>query len=177
MRAFVAIPMPDDTADALIRLQRRLAFGKPVGRGNLHLTLAFLDDHPEDMLQELDHDLQGLQHPAFDVELAGLGRFGQAMYMNVARTDPLETLHTQVVSACRRSGIVLRRRRFHPHVTLARLQKGQSAPPMRHGVDELGSFELAVTSFALVESILHPKGARHDILAAYPLSEVPLMLG
>ena len=169
MRAFVAIPVPEEVADALERLQRRLGFGRAVPRENLHLTLAFLDDQPGDVLEGLHEQLSTLRASPFEVALAGLGVFGTAVHVPAVDNPALTDLQGRVITACRRAGITLQRRRFRPHVTLARLGKGQSPPPLRAELSEFQIPAIQVQSFALYESTLHPKGARHEILAGYPL--------
>ncbi len=169
MRAFVALPISDEVADGLERLQRRLGFGRPAPRDNLHLTLAFLDDQPEATLEALHYELSALQAQPFTVILAGLGVFGTAVHVPAVENPALEAVQDKVVTACRRSGITLQRRRFRPHVTIARLGKGQSPPPLRADLSDFLLPPMQVTGLALYQSTLHPKGARHDILADYPL--------
>jgi len=169
VRAFIAIPVPEEVADALERLQRRLGFGRPAARDNLHLTLAFLDEQPEEVLEELHEQLSALRAQPFTVELAGLGVFGTAVHVPAAETPGLTDLQGRTLTACRRAGITLQRRRFRPHVTLARLGKGQTPPPLRAELSEFQIPSMQVQSFALYESTLHPKGARHEVLAHYPL--------
>jgi 2'-5' RNA ligase len=168
MRAFVALPIPDEVADGLERLQRRLGFGRPAPRGNLHLTLAFLDDQPEATLEALHYELSELKAAPFSVSLNGIGVFGTAVHVPAAENPELMKVQDNVVSACRRSGITLQRRRFRPHVTIARLGKGQSPPPLRADLSDVQLPPVLVTGMVLYRSTLHPKGARHDILADYP---------
>ncbi|MFC3117545.1 2'-5' RNA ligase family protein [Jhaorihella thermophila] len=73
MRAFLAIGLPDAAVRDIRRLQARLPVGRAVPRDNLHLTLAFLDDQPEEALEALDAELQALRAPGFDLRLSGLG--------------------------------------------------------------------------------------------------------
>ena len=169
MRAFVALPISDEVADGLERLQRRLGFGRPAPRDNLHLTLAFLDDQPEATLEALHYELSELKSAPFSVSLNGLGVFGTAVHVPAVENPALMTVQDNVVSACRRSGITLPRRRFRQHVTIARLGKGQSPPPLRADLSDFHLPPMQVNALALYQSTLHPKGARHDVLADYPL--------
>jgi 2'-5' RNA ligase len=169
MRSFIALTPPDDTAGALERLQRRLGFGRPTPRENLHLTLAFLDDQPQELLEELHEQLSTLRAPPFAVALAGLGVFGTAVHVPAMDNPALTDLHDRILTACRRAGITPQRRRFRPHVTLARLGKGQTPPPLRAELSDFQIPAMQVQSFALYQSTLHPKGARHEVLASYPL--------
>ncbi|MBE1282513.1 MAG: RNA 2',3'-cyclic phosphodiesterase [Rhodobacteraceae bacterium] len=161
--------MPQDVAEALLRLQRRLGFGRPVPQDNLHLTLAFLDDQPEELLEDLHEELSTLRAAPFTIELAGLGVFGTAIHVPASDNPNLTALYDRITSACRRVGIPLQRRRFRPHVTLARLGKGQSPPPLKTELSDFQIPALPVTQVALYHSILHPKGARHEELASYQL--------
>lgn len=170
MRSFIAVPVPSDTADHLERLQRRLGAGRPVPRDNLHLTLAFLDDQPEEVLEELHHELLALRAAPFAVAMGGIGTFGTALFVHVADDARLTRLHDTITRACRRAGIELQKRRFRPHVTLGRLRPGAAPPPLPSGLTETDLPDLLVAGIALYGSTLHPKGARHEILADYPLS-------
>ena len=169
MRAFIAIPVPEVTADALLNLQRHLGFGKSLPRENLHLTLAFLDDQTEERLEALHEELLDLRHRPFTVTLSGVGVFGAAIHAPALENTQLTDLHAQISSACRRAGIPLQRRRFRPHITLARLGKGQTPPPLRAALSEFHIPQMEVGQFALCRSSLHPKGARHYVLASYLL--------
>ncbi|WP_406649588.1 RNA 2',3'-cyclic phosphodiesterase [Aliisedimentitalea scapharcae] len=169
MRAFVAISMSPEVSDAMVRLQRRLGFGRAVPEDNLHLTLAFLDDQPEDLLEELHGHLAGLRCAPFSLSFTGLGVFGSAVHVPANDSANLTTLHGRVLGTCRKAGITLARRRFRPHVTVARLGKGQTPPPLRAELADFQIPDMEVQQVTLFESTLHPKGARHDPLAIYPL--------
>ena len=53
MRAFLALPLPDQVCATLEDLQLSLPFEKLVPSENLHLTLAFLDEQPVAQLEEV----------------------------------------------------------------------------------------------------------------------------
>jgi 2'-5' RNA ligase len=67
MRAFLALPIPEDTVAALCAVQARIPFGRPVPEDNLHLTLAFLGDVGEDVLNDLHDILSSTALPAVTV--------------------------------------------------------------------------------------------------------------
>ncbi|SDE33697.1 RNA 2',3'-cyclic phosphodiesterase [Ruegeria marina] len=170
MRSFIAIPVPDAIAEHLERLQRRIGLGRPVPRCNLHLTLTFLDDRPEEVLEDLHHELLAVRGAPFSVPMGGIGTFGPALFVEVAADPNLSRLHDMVASACRRAGITMQKRRFRPHVTVARLRPGATPPPLPTGLAQTDLPDLPVAGFALYASTLHPKGARHEVLAEYPFS-------
>lgn len=179
MRCFLALPLPEDVQDALEALQDRLPSGRAVEPGNMHLTLAFLGERGAEELDELDVELQSLRQPAFMVELRGLGTFGErsprVLHAEVAPNEALDALHSAVAGAVRRAGLPMERRRFRPHVTLARYNR-----PLRPDAqDRLAAFLQANGDFrlppfeaaevALYRSILHRDGASYEALARYPL--------
>ena len=85
-------------------------------------------------------------------------------------TDWLKNLQSSCVKAARKSGIELDRRRFVPHVTLARMNGGKrntsGLPPL--------FFETQITfkEVVLYESILHPEGSEYHMLEVFDLRKV-----
>ena len=175
MRAFLGIGLTDEVA--VERLQAMLPVGRIVPRENLHLTLAFLDDQPEERLEELHYKLEAIRAAPFEIAFTGLGTFGgdapRVIFADVAVSAPLAELQRRVTSAARRVGIAPEARRFHPHVTMARLRSGVGnaarvgAFLADHGRAVLPT--LPVTGFSLYHSVLGPEGAHYDELAQYAL--------
>jgi 2'-5' RNA ligase len=179
MRSFIALPLPEDTREALTRLTEDLESGRPVAPENFHLTLAFLGDQSTQTLALLDEGLRDIAAPSFEMELQGLDLFGgrqpRAVYAAVTATDALTTLRRKVRLAVRDAGIDLPRERFRPHVTLARF--APTTP--QHELDKLGHFltvhgdmalpPVAVRAFALYRSRLSHDGPVYERLADYPL--------
>lgn len=180
MRSFVAIPMPETVAAALAPVQAALPFGRLVEAENLHLTLAFLGDQPDQMLEEVHFALETIRHPGFDLTLSGLDTFGtespQVLNIGVQPAPGLTELQQRIKSRLHGVGLQGERRRWHPHVTLARFPKVLS----RDEIGRLGRFlagradhrlpPFRINEFCLFESILTSSGAHYEVLASYPLS-------
>lgn len=178
MRAFLALPIPEDVADALSQLQSSIPFGRAVPEDNLHLTLAFLRD-AEDKALELLHDLLSAMHlPPVDIRFTGLDSFTEMerglVFAAVERTDPLYFLHDRVAATCRAAGLDLPRRRFRPHVTLMRANRKPVGPTRDRLAAMLGPLPglsgFTARELVLYRSTLHPGGAVHEPLASYPLT-------
>lgn len=173
MRCFLALPLAEDTRDALCRLQADLRVGRPVARENLHLTLAFLGEQTGPALEDLHEELEALSWPGFELTLRGTGCFGATVPRVVfAGADPvpgLVGLHRATKAASRRAGLVLQKRRFQPHVTFSRLKPQDAAWVAPFLQDSAGFYHEngTVTSFALFRSRLRPGGASYEILAEY----------
>lgn len=180
MRAFVAIHPPPAVRDALEAVQDALppGLGRLADPEQLHLTLAFLGERPDHEVEAAHEALLGLRHPSFPLALGGLGTFGsrqpEVLWAGVRDPSTLATLQARVRSALHGAGLVLERRRFRPHVTLARLGR---TPP--EAVERLAGFlgrwdafpapTWEVRDLGLWRSTLRPSGAIHEELARYPL--------
>ena len=181
MRAFVGIPLPEEVADALVAAQSGLPSGREVPYENFHVTLAFLGEQPEPVVEEAHHALAALRAPGFSLRIEGLGVFGGArprvLFAEVAPEPALTRLHRKVLRAVHDAGIELARQRFHPHVTLARFGgdglRGEEAAEMQAFVGRrigLGTVPFEVDHFVLYRSHLGRSGPTYEPLAEYPLA-------
>ncbi|MBX2856240.1 MAG: RNA 2',3'-cyclic phosphodiesterase, partial [Rhodobacteraceae bacterium] len=124
IRAFLAIPLPDEIKDALDEAQDDLRGANWVPPENLHLTLSFLGDQTRRTLEDLDALLMPLTQPRFELEIAGVSHFGgrdpRLCYAGLRDSLDLRRLQAKVEQAARDAGIAIEDRRYTPHVTLAR---------------------------------------------------------
>jgi 2'-5' RNA ligase len=171
MRDFIAIDLPAPVRSALGRVQSALSFGRAVDDEQLHLTLAFLGEQPDDAIEAAHDALSALRIPAFELHLQGLGSFGgDVLWAGLRDPAPVVALHDRLVPALHGAGIVLERRRFRPHVTLARFDRADPAR-LAAFLQAHSSFPcpaFTVSGFGLWRSTLTRRGAVHDELARYP---------
>ena len=125
-RVFFAL-WPDEPARAkLAALAGRVADeggGRPVPAANLHLTLAFLGDVPDDRVGVAKRVASGIGGPAFELALDRLGSFRRAGVSWAGPSCPpgaLAHLQSSLERALRSAGFALEERPFAPHLTLAR---------------------------------------------------------
>lgn len=174
IRLFVAIGL-----DSVTRTRLALLGGVPGARwsesSDLHLTLRFIGQVPENMLHDIDAALATVIAEPFDLEIAGVGQFSHGsrphtLWAGIAPNPTLEALHDRVERALTRAGLAPEERRYTPHITLARLS---GAPPARvarfltdHALLRIGP--IAVDRFALMQS---QGGPPYRTLADYALGE------
>lgn len=181
IRAFAAIALPEDVRSELVRLQATLPAPRLVPPENLHLTLAFLGDVEEPVLEEVHGAFAGLRAPVFELGLDGAGIFGggqpRLVFAGVRESAGLRHLHASVERAARMAGAELERRRFVPHVTLCYLKRGAvDRHRLERAVAAGSGFRAGpfpVEAFSLWRSDLGRHGARYTELARYPLSPSP----
>ncbi len=177
MRSFVALPMEEAAVDALIAAQATLPFGKSVPEDNLHLTLAYLGDVPESVLETLHDLLASARLPAPQITFGALGTFAEMerglVFAEVQSDEALIALQAKVAQTARHAGADLPRRRFRPHVTLMRANKQPTGPARDRLAAAIGR-PSAIPGFTarrmcLYQSTLTPNGAFHEVMSDYPL--------
>ena len=177
IRAFAAIPIPEEVTDVLEMVQDDLRVGRPVLPEQMHLTIVFLGELSGPDLDEV-HDAFGrVRAEGFDLRLLGLGQFGQnaprSIHARVADAPRLRHLQAKLEQAARGAGVDIPSRRFVPHVTIARLKgRREEAAEVADFVARRSMVEpppFRVTGFSLYRSILGRDGPVYDELASYPL--------
>jgi RNA 2',3'-cyclic 3'-phosphodiesterase len=128
-RLFIALPVPDDIAGELVPLQSGVPDARWVPVENLHVTLCFCDQVQGAVMRDLEEELSDIAGPPFPVAVAGVEQFSsgkqpKALVALVKRSDRLDWLQQKVSTVARHCGIQVERRKFRPHVTLARFGNG-----------------------------------------------------
>lgn len=177
IRAFVAIPLPDEVRAQLAALSLMLPLPRRVAPENMHLTLAFLGELPEPEVEEAHRAFEDIAAPRFMLALRGVGVFGggrpRVVHAGTVPEPALDRLHAKVAGAMRRAGLEPEARRFVPHVTLARLKPGEADPVrLEHALLDAAGFAAGpweVEHFSLYRSQLGRAGPHYEELARYPL--------
>ena len=175
MRFFVALPIPDSVAVRLLMMQGGVPGARWQAREQLHLTLRFIGEVDGRDASDLDEVLSGIDAPAFDLQLHGVGQFGNKQPHNLwaaARpNDLLDHLQRKVDTAIRRIGQPQDAHKFTPHVTLGRLRHPDLDKVREWLVTHAlaTSPEFAVDRFCLYSSKLTSDGSIYRIEKKYPL--------
>lgn len=181
-RAFIAVPCGEPLATGLsqrLDAMRLPAPGRWTDPRTWHLTLEFLGDWPSARLHGLQSALAGLPAPeSFRLEPAGLGGFpdlgrARVLFLQFREAGPLVDLARLVREATVTAWPDGPRdtRPLRPHLTLARLREPPAPWHVKilENIDLSGLPALTVERFELLASHLGPGGARHEVLAAWPL--------
>lgn len=131
MRAFIALPLPDELLEPVSALQDGLDDGRVVPEDDLHITLAFLGDVPGDVIADIADLLEQMNAMPVPITLDGIAGFGEdlrSLHLSVQPAPELVALAAKIRRLCEMAGATLPRRRFQPHVTLMRRKPG----PMSH---------------------------------------------
>ncbi len=178
IRAFVALPLPEEVRSRLAVAQFLLPLPRKLPPESLHITLAFLGDQPEAVLEEVHLALSALRLPPPGLSLRGFGIFGgdrpRSFHALVVPDPGLERLHARILRACTLAGAAPEARRFVPHVTLGRFRRGLAdAMRLERAVAEGVGFAAGpwqADRFVLYRSDPGAEGPRYGELASYPLT-------
>jgi 2'-5' RNA ligase len=177
MRVFIAIELPQELKEKIFTLAEEVTQGmdiKLVGKENLHLTLAFLGEVPEEKIPEMVAVLKNL--PArgkIHLTLGSWEPFPQkqrphGIWINVGgETGKLFGLYKRIIDGLLAKGFVLTKNalQFSPHITVGRLKSG--------GVRSLEKVSLPASftaeKISLFESRLTENGPLYGKLAEFEI--------
>jgi len=178
IRLFVAIPLPETVRTRLSMLQAGLPGARWIRPENIHLTLRFIGEVPEDVASDVDAALSGVRAPRFTLELDGVGSFSRgryphALWVGMVKSPPLMHLQAKIESALVRAGLTPEERKFAAHVTIARLKdvrlRRVEAWASVHGDFRAPPFE--ADRFVLYSSFLASESAIYTPEREYVLEE------
>ena len=178
-RLFVALPVPDDISDELVTLQSGVPDARWVPPENFHVTLCFAGEVQGGVMRDLAEELADIAGPPFAVGIAGVEQFSsgkqpRALVATVEKSDRLDWLQQKVSTVARNCGIELERRKFRPHVTLARFgNKAETGHHLAQFMASHGTFRAGpwiADHFALYSSRTGRNGSIYTEEAAYRLT-------
>lgn len=175
-RLFTGLEVPADVANSLAILRGGLVGARWIDPGDYHVTLRFLGDIDDDTAHELAHLLRTVHRPPVTVTIGGLDVFGgdkpRALVAKIVQTPQLAEMQAEQERLVRRVGLPPEKRKFVPHVTLARL-RDTSAWHAAEFLSHRGHFlrrSFKADHFVLFSSRASVGGGPYVVEAAYPLA-------
>ena len=132
MRLFIAVFLSNEVKTELQSLQEQLrlqaykgSFTRP---DNVHLTLVFLGETPDEKLDSLYRIIQEIKTPAFEITFNHTGCFTHSRkelwWIGADPNDPklplLNMIHSQLIGRLEKGGFPVDKRPFNAHITLGR---------------------------------------------------------
>ncbi|WP_257351565.1 RNA 2',3'-cyclic phosphodiesterase [Pseudalkalibacillus decolorationis] len=132
---FMAVPLPERIQQRLFeysaRVQPELPLKKWTGKGDYHITLAFLGTTSEQQVDALKRELgQQIQlHKPFQLKVDKPGVFGnisapRVFWLGMESSEQLSFLQKDVATTCRKTGFNIEKRPFRPHITIGKRWSG-----------------------------------------------------
>lgn len=177
LRLFTALSVPWDVVETLKRRQTGLPGAKWRPEEALHVTLAFYGEVTETQADDLAAELARIPPGAFEIELKGVGAFGDdhrshTLWAGVEPNERLTVLAGRCKAAAERAGIRMEKRAYKPHLTLAYL-KIQTNPDRIGawiaGHNLLHSPAIRIDRFGLYSSTPSGETSSYELEREYPL--------
>jgi RNA 2',3'-cyclic 3'-phosphodiesterase len=184
---FAGVVLPADVMSALVEVQRALGMRALPFRferaEKLHITVRFIGATAEDRVAPIVEALRSAagMAPLHEVTLAESGAFPSVARPGVVwiglsgAVDALVRLERCVDESLREIGIPGEQRNYHPHITIARVNRpasGETRRAMSVAIEELAApppLRIPVERVVLFESVAAEGGTRYVIVDSLPL--------
>ncbi len=168
-RLFVAIDLPDATRQLLAGLDPDIRGARWIDPAQMHLTLGFFNEVPDDIDLTLREKLSAIEFGAFFLPISGVGTFPakgapKIIWIGVGKAHPhLFQIYKRVQEAALAAGLEPELRPWHPHITIARCRDvaPQSVRKFLKANTDFDAGMIRVEAFHLYSSKLTPAGPIH----------------
>jgi 2'-5' RNA ligase len=179
MRAFIAIDLPPELKDKIVKLISELQaadFGDAswVSKQQLHLTLKFLGEIGEQQITKVKSVLKDISRhqKSFDLQLKGIGHFNQKVLWIGGTSKDCIDLANKIDNDLSALGFQGEERDFTIHLTLARIQYIKNKAKFNRMLevcknDDFGKFK--VDKIKLMESVLSAGRSIYKTIAEFSL--------
>jgi RNA 2',3'-cyclic 3'-phosphodiesterase len=176
-RLFAGLELPAHISQILAFLRNGLSGARWIEASDYHVTLRFIGDISDRQANDIDSLLCDVARSPMTITLTGLDIFGgdkpHSLYASVEVTQPLITLQAELERIVRSCGMPPDKRRFQPHVTLARLRK-TSPLDVADYLERRGYFptqRFVAKRFVLYSARASVGGGPYKVETTYPLQQ------
>ncbi|HEX2970237.1 MAG TPA: RNA 2',3'-cyclic phosphodiesterase [Bacteroidales bacterium] len=147
--------------------------------GNMHLTLAFMGDTPDDKINDLIGVLEQkcANHGSFELTLKGIGVFKnirepKIFWAGIYQSEKLASLQNDISESLKEGGFSFDEKPFSPHLTIGRIKHINDRDLLKvfllkhHSTEIQRSF---VNHVVLFESILRKDGPEYKPVRMFNL--------
>lgn len=189
MRTFIAIELPQEVKNVLVKLQGRLRKTggdvKWVQPDNIHLTLKFLGEIDEKKLNKINLILDKIagNNSCFQISFSTLGVFPKMsspriIWVGIEKGD-METkkIASELEEEIEKIGIAKEDRPFSSHITIGRVKSALNRQMLAQELNQLKDYcaenklQFKAERITLFKSTLLPVGAVYEPLKAINLKD------
>ncbi len=187
MRTFIAIEIPENVKDEIIKIQKQIPEfkGKLTEPENLHLTLKFLGEVDENKIEEVKERLREIKYNPFETEIDSIGFFSEKfiriIWLHLKNCNELQEqiderlkgLFEKVHSVPFHSPLTsqMKEKRFMSHLTIARVKSIRDKKEFIENLYKIiiPKMKFYVDRFYLNKSVLTSKGSIYENVESYRL--------
>jgi len=185
MRTFIAVELTEELKNkieevqiSLKKVNANVAWVKP---GNVHATLKFLGEVPEDKIEKVfegtNKALEGIK--GFKLSLKDLGCFPnlrrpRVIWIGVEKgKEELALMQKKLEQEMEKAGFPKEDREFSPHLTIGRVKSPKNIEQLTELIRNTNfqTEEIEIKEVVVMESQLHPAGAIYT-----PLKNIVLLI-
>lgn len=183
-RLFLAFKLPENLLIQLQEYQKQLdsQIFRIVDKDQLHLTLIFLGEVPQEKIEFLK-DIITFHTQNFtpqyiqfsEIKYGPNDKFPRLIWLQGVADISLEQLKKNLEKDLRlKAKLDLKNghQKFLPHITLARIKSFSSNLPLEAQIKTNINFSFSPLSLWLIESQLHKKGAQYFDLKEFPFKKI-----
>ncbi len=168
-RLFIAVDLSDAVQKNIYRVCNDIKGIRWTKRGQLHLTLRFIGDTPDDKVTQLSKAMDLLDFSAFDLTVSGTGFFRpNIFFLSLDEAEALSVLKKRIDDLLNNVlDMEYEKRDFVPHITLSRLKKRLSPvekAALQTSFAPIIPERFSVDRITLYASELNSEGAIHTPL-------------
>lgn len=173
-RLFAGLEIPAHLSQALSALRGGIPGARWIEPSDYHITLRFLGDIDNRTASEVDGMLSFIARNPIPIKLSGLGSFGgdhpHSVHAAVEPNRALTELQTEIERMCRACGLETEKRKFTPHITLARLKNASPLDVASYlsARGFLPSHSFTANRFVLFSSRASVGGGPYMVETTYP---------
>jgi len=178
-RLFISLDIPDLVLDKLILLKDTIYTGpnnlRWEKKNKLHITLKFLGDVGENILELLIRRLEEIE---FDKISCKFGKFNffkrdgilKILFASINENEQIDKIHKLIEDECTMVGFNRKNRNFKPHVTLLRLRGYEELSKLsKFSNYKIDDIEFNINSFSIVKSELKTAGSQFTTIKSFNL--------
>jgi 2'-5' RNA ligase len=158
---------------------------KWVAPKNLHLTIKFLGEVPEEKIEQIKSLIKETLNDvkSFQIGVEKLGMYPnpqkpRVVWLGITGAGPLKEIHKMLEPQLQKADIQPDRRGFSPHLTIARIRRNADIQSVKEIGEILSKFTVGslgsctVDHIVLYKSELTPQGPIYTVLLSSPLNKV-----
>lgn len=176
MRAFIAIELPANIKDSVLKIQDKLKIALPkvswVKPENLHFTLKFLgeiSDKQQESINQIIREVAGTITD-FKIKLESLGAFPNVSRARIIWVgseqvpEELKQIVEQLETKIAKLGIPKEERPFRAHITIGRIKHNLIPSVLEKEVGKINNLEFNARGITLFQSTLGRLGPTYTAL-------------
>ena len=171
VRVFIALELPREIREKIAQTGTSLkGAGRimPAAENNMHITLKFLGEVPENKIPVIEEALKKVKGAPFTLSAKRVSAFGRpprVIKAEVSDSGATAALAAQIEDLLAARGFPREEKKFSPHITIARVKEYSDAlKPKIARIREAEFGTCTIDRIVLKQSILTPSGSIYKTL-------------